>query len=161
MYLSLPLPSTTTRTMTVTVFYGNGSALPLTYTVTVLKHGCCKDLVQALSTECCLKPDESILLAEVNFTNSVFSIFSVEVVLQLSSILSNQWLFTFQVYNHKIFRYLENPFESLSSIKDDEHIVAYILPKKHEKLPRLAILHWKERYSWSLMFILFLMSVVF
>eukprot|EP00268_Persea_americana_P027801 TRINITY_DN27076_c0_g1_i2.p1 TRINITY_DN27076_c0_g1~~TRINITY_DN27076_c0_g1_i2.p1 ORF type:complete len:926 (-),score=172.52 TRINITY_DN27076_c0_g1_i2:429-3206(-) len=118
MYLSLPLPSTTTRTMTITVLYGSGSALPRPYTVTVLKHGFCKDLIEALSTECCLKTVESILLAEV--------------------------------YNHKIFRYLENPFESLSSIKDDEHIVAYILPKNHEKLPRLEILHWKERSTGDL-----------
>lgn len=72
MYLSLPLPSTATRTMTVTIFYGNGSALPMPYTVTVLKHGCIKDLTQALGTECCLKIDESILLAEVNLTAIVF-----------------------------------------------------------------------------------------
>ncbi|KAJ8626189.1 hypothetical protein MRB53_019496 [Persea americana] len=118
MYLSLPLPSTATRTMTVTIFYGNGSALPMPYTVTVLKHGCIKDLTQALGTVCCLKIDESILLAEI--------------------------------YNHKIYRYLENPVEALSGIKDDEHIVAYILPKRHEKFPRLEILHRKERSTGDL-----------
>ncbi|KAI8000010.1 Ubiquitin carboxyl-terminal hydrolase 9 [Camellia lanceoleosa] len=69
MYLSLPLPSIATRTMTVTVFYGDGSGLPTQYTVTILKHGCCKDL------------DRS-------------------------------------------------PLEPLPSIKDDEHIVAYRLPKR-------------------------------
>ncbi|KAG2676917.1 hypothetical protein I3760_12G073900 [Carya illinoinensis] len=65
MYLSLPLPSTVTRIMTVTMFYGDGSGLPMPYTVTVFKHGCCKDLTQALATACCLKGDESLLLAEV------------------------------------------------------------------------------------------------
>lgn len=65
MYLSLPLPSTVTRTMTVTMFYGDGSGLPMPYTVPVLKHGCCKDLIQALGAACCLKGDESLLLAEV------------------------------------------------------------------------------------------------
>lgn len=65
MYLTLPLPSSVTRTMTVTVFYGDGSGLPMPYTVTVLKHGCCKDLIQALGAACCLRPDESLLLAEV------------------------------------------------------------------------------------------------
>ncbi|KAF5477969.1 hypothetical protein F2P56_004572 [Juglans regia] len=65
MYLSLPMPSTVTRTMTVTMFYGDGSGLPKPYTVTVPKHGCCKDLSQALGTACCLKGDESLLLAEV------------------------------------------------------------------------------------------------
>ncbi|GMP56564.1 hypothetical protein CsSME_00020998 [Camellia sinensis var. sinensis] len=108
MYLTLPLPSTTTRTMTVTVFYSDGSGLPTQYTVTLLKHGCCKDLSQALSTTCCLRSDESLLLAEV--------------------------------YEHRTYRYLENPSEPLPSIKDDEHIVAYGLPKRAE-LTRLEICH--------------------
>ncbi|CAL5430101.1 unnamed protein product [Camellia sinensis] len=106
MYLSLPLPST--RTMTVTVFYGDVSGLPTQYTVTVLKHGFCKDLRQALSTACCLRSDEILLLAEV--------------------------------YEHRIYRYLESPLEPLRSIKDDEHIVAYRLPKRAE-LTRLEICH--------------------
>lgn len=66
MYLTLPLPSNATRIMTVTVFYCDGSGLPMSYTMTVPKHGSCKDLSQALSTACCLRPDESLLLAEVN-----------------------------------------------------------------------------------------------
>ncbi|GAA0154693.1 cysteine protease [Lithospermum erythrorhizon] len=109
MYLSLPLPSTATRSMTVTVFYADGSRLPMPYTVTVLKQGCCKDLNQALATECCLRSDECLLLAEV--------------------------------YDHRIYRYLETPSEQLVSIKDDEHIVAYRLPKKASQLTRLEICH--------------------
>ncbi|CAI9100996.1 OLC1v1038210C1 [Oldenlandia corymbosa var. corymbosa] len=65
MYLSLPLPSTATRDMTVTVFHGDGSGLPAPYTITVLKQGCCKDLIQALGTACDLRTDEYLLLAEV------------------------------------------------------------------------------------------------
>lgn len=115
MYLSLPLPSTVTRTITVTVFYGDGSGLPMPYTVTVLKHGCCKDLTQALANVCCLKKEENILLAEV--------------------------------YEHKIYRYLENPLEPLASIKDDEHIVGYRLPKRLSGLTRLEIIHrCQEKY---------------
>ncbi|XP_071919335.1 ubiquitin carboxyl-terminal hydrolase 9-like isoform X3 [Coffea arabica] len=109
MYLSLPLPSTATRTMTVTVFYGDGSGLPMPYTVTVLKHGCCKDLIQALGAACCLRTDEYLLLAEV--------------------------------YEHRIYRYLENPSEVLGTIKDDEHIVAFRLPKNGAELTRLEIAH--------------------
>ncbi|XP_058770669.1 ubiquitin carboxyl-terminal hydrolase 9-like [Vicia villosa] len=108
MYLSLPLPSTVTRTMTVTVFYCDGSGLPMPYTVNVLKHGCCRDLCQALGTACCLKSDEMLLLAEV--------------------------------YEHKIYRYLENPLESLTSIKDEEHIVAYRL-KNGAKKTKLEVVH--------------------
>ncbi|KAL2325258.1 hypothetical protein Fmac_024316 [Flemingia macrophylla] len=108
MYLSLPLPSTVTRTMTVTVFNCDGSALPMPYTVTTLKHGCCRDLCQVLGTACCLKSDEMLLLAEV--------------------------------YEHKIYRYLENPLEPLSSIKDDEHIVAYRVKSGARKM-KLEIMH--------------------
>lgn len=109
MYLSLPLPSTVTRMMTVTVFYGDGSGLPMPFTVTVLKHGCCKDLILALGVACCLRNDEYLLLAEV--------------------------------YDHKIYRYIENPSEVLGSIKDDDHIVAYRLPKRAADLTRLEICH--------------------
>ncbi|XP_057511113.1 LOW QUALITY PROTEIN: ubiquitin carboxyl-terminal hydrolase 9-like [Actinidia eriantha] len=109
MYLSLPLPSTVTRTMTVTVFYSDGSGLPMPYTVTVLKHGCWKDLNLGLATACCLRSDESLLLAEV--------------------------------YEHRIYRYLDSPLEPLSSIKDDDHIVAYRFPKKWAELTRLEICH--------------------
>lgn len=109
MYLSLPLPSTVTRPMTVTVFYGDGSGLPMPYTVTLLKQGCCKDLSEALSTACCLKSNEILLLAEV--------------------------------YEHRIFRYLENPSESLASIKEDDHIVAYRLSKNLVGRTRVEIIH--------------------
>ncbi|RYQ91432.1 hypothetical protein Ahy_B09g097304 isoform B [Arachis hypogaea] len=108
MYLSLPLPSTVTRSMTVTVFYSDGSGLPMPYTVTVLKHGCCRDLSNALAAACCLKSDEMLLLAEV--------------------------------YEHKIYRYLETPLEPLASIKDDEHIVAYRL-KSGARKTKLEIMH--------------------
>lgn len=51
-------------------------------------------------------------------------------------------LYTFnsQVYEHKIYRYLENPLEPLASIKDDEHIVAYRLRKGAQKT-KLEIVH--------------------
>ncbi|OVA20111.1 Ubiquitin carboxyl-terminal hydrolases family 2 [Macleaya cordata] len=117
MYLSLPLPSMVSRAMTITVFYGDGRGLPMPYTVSVLKHGCLKDLLQALSTGCCLKSDESLLLAEV--------------------------------YDHRIFRYLENPFEPLSTIKDDERIVAYRVPKRQEGLTRLEIIHRNKEKCMS------------
>ncbi|KAA8516826.1 hypothetical protein F0562_017356 [Nyssa sinensis] len=65
MYLSLPLPSTTMRTMTLTVLSTNGTALPSPITITVPKYGRCKDLVQALSTACSLRDDETLLVAEI------------------------------------------------------------------------------------------------
>nr|TKR75027.1 ubiquitin carboxyl-terminal hydrolase 9-like isoform X3 [Populus alba] len=109
MYLSLPLPSTVTRSMTVTVFYGDGSGLPMPYTISVLKHGNCRDLSQALGTACCLKGGESLLLAEV--------------------------------FDHKIYRLLENPFEPLVSIKDEDRIVAYRFSGKGTGRRKLEIIH--------------------
>ncbi|KAJ6752357.1 hypothetical protein OIU85_002758 [Salix viminalis] len=112
MYLSLPLPSTVTRSMTVTVFYGDGSGLPMPYTISVLKHGNCRDLSQALGTACCLKGGESLLLAEV--------------------------------FDHKIYRLLENPFEPLVSIKDEDRIVAYRFSGKGAGRKKLEIIHQEK-----------------
>ncbi|XP_030454010.2 ubiquitin carboxyl-terminal hydrolase 9-like [Syzygium oleosum] len=113
MYLTLPLPSSVTRTMTVTVFYGDGSGLLTPFTVTVLKHGCCKDLTQTLGAACCLRADECLLLAEV--------------------------------YEHRIYRYLDNSLD-LSSIKDEDYIVAYRLPKVGAGRTKVEITHrWLER----------------
>jgi hypothetical protein len=61
-------------------------------------------------------------------------VFFLLYVLVIFSVLS-------QVYDHKIFRYLENPIESLISIKDEDLIVAYRLPAGHNKLVRLEIVH--------------------
>lgn len=147
MYLTLPLPSTVTRTMTVTVFYANGSGLPMPFTVTLMKHGCCKDLILALSTACCLKIDEGLLLAEVMIVISfsflvLFLTISVIFLLQRLNSLS----FFYQVYNHQIFRFFENPAELISSIKDDEHIVAYRFDRKQGGKIKLEIVNrWQEK----------------
>ncbi|GKV04041.1 hypothetical protein SLEP1_g16256 [Rubroshorea leprosula] len=117
MYLSLPLPSTITRTMTVTVFSADGSGLPMPFTVSVLKNGYVKDLIQALGSACCLKSDEILLLAEV--------------------------------YESKIYRYLEMPLASLCSIKDDEHIVAFRFHKNTVGKTRLQIFHRCQEKSPS------------
>uniref|UniRef100_A0A2P2KY21 Ubiquitin carboxyl-terminal hydrolase n=1 Tax=Rhizophora mucronata TaxID=61149 RepID=A0A2P2KY21_RHIMU len=109
MYLSVPLPSTVKRSMTVTVFYGDGSGLPMPYTVSVVKHGHCRDLIQALGAACCLKSDESLLLAEV--------------------------------YEHKVYRLLENPVEPLASIKDEDHVVAYRLSENGAGKRKLEMVH--------------------
>ncbi|KAJ9554852.1 hypothetical protein OSB04_009466 [Centaurea solstitialis] len=72
-YLSLPLPSTTMRTMTLTVLSTDGTTLPIPVTVTVPKYGKFKDLIQALSTACSLREDETLLVAEI-YNNRVLRI---------------------------------------------------------------------------------------
>ncbi|XP_031494374.1 ubiquitin carboxyl-terminal hydrolase 9-like isoform X1 [Nymphaea colorata] len=57
---------------------------------------------------------------------------------------ADECLLLVEVYNHRIYRYLDNPYEPLSAIKDDDRIVAYRLPSKHEKLLRLELLHQRS-----------------
>ncbi|KAL9427872.1 hypothetical protein AB3S75_029957 [Citrus x aurantiifolia] len=109
MYLSLPLQATTTRTMTVTVFTSDGSALPSSYTVTVPKHGRCRDLIQVLGNICSLKQSEELKVAEIQ--------------------------------NHSIQRFLDDPLISLSTIKDDDHLAAYRVPKLVKKAVFLQLIH--------------------
>ncbi|KAL3817855.1 hypothetical protein ACJIZ3_003760 [Penstemon smallii] len=54
---------------------------------------------------------------------------------------SNEYLLLAEVYEHRIYRYLENPSEPLATIKDDEVIVAYRLPKRESGSTRLEICH--------------------
>lgn len=66
--------------MTVTVFTCDGSALPAAYTLTVPKHGRCRDLIQALSNACSLQFSEKLLLAEVghvNYTVLLYNVFAI------------------------------------------------------------------------------------
>ncbi|XP_011070400.1 ubiquitin carboxyl-terminal hydrolase 10 [Sesamum indicum] len=53
----------------------------------------------------------------------------------------DEYLLLAEVYEHRIYRYLEIPSEPLATIKDDEHIVAYRLPKTEAKFTRLEIWH--------------------
>ncbi|PIA54251.1 hypothetical protein AQUCO_00900653v1 [Aquilegia coerulea] len=109
MYLSLPLPSTSMRTMTVTVLSTDGISQPSSHTVVVPKYGKCKDLIQALSSACCLKSDETLLVAEI--------------------------------YNHQVIRYLEEPSDLLSLIRDEDRLAAYRLPKDLENSPLVVFVH--------------------
>nr|GME00539.1 ubiquitin carboxyl-terminal hydrolase 9 [Ipomoea batatas] len=54
---------------------------------------------------------------------------------------SDEYLLLAEVYDHRIFRYLDNSSDQLHSIKDDEHIVAYRLPKRAARLTKLEICH--------------------
>lgn len=50
------------------------------------------------------------------------------------------------MYDHKVFKYYENPRELLNGIKDNEHIVAYRFKQMH-KGPgkvKLEILHGEQ-----------------
>ncbi|XP_057437889.1 ubiquitin carboxyl-terminal hydrolase 5 [Lotus japonicus] len=115
MYLSLPLQSTGTRTMTATVFTCDGTALPSPITVTVSKQGRCRDLIQALSNACSLKPNERLLLVEIR--------------------------------NHLIHRFFEDPLQLLSSIKDDDRLAVYKIPKMEKNTKYLQLIHRRREQN--------------
>ncbi|KAK8512013.1 hypothetical protein V6N12_074697 [Hibiscus sabdariffa] len=59
---------------------------------------------------------------------------------------SDEHLLLAEVFENKIYRYLEMPLEPLISIKDDEHIVAFRYPKKGMGKTKLVIFHrWQEK----------------
>lgn len=53
----------------------------------------------------------------------------------------------FQVYAHKVFKYLETPLLSLSGIRDNDCIVAYRFNQMHRGpgKAKLEILHWEQK----------------
>uniref|UniRef100_A0A5B7BYP1 Ubiquitin carboxyl-terminal hydrolase n=1 Tax=Davidia involucrata TaxID=16924 RepID=A0A5B7BYP1_DAVIN len=119
MYLSLPLPSTTMRTMTLTVLSTSGTALPFPVTITVPKDGTCKDLVQALSTTCSLRDDETLLMAEI-FNDRIL---------------------------HFLNRPYDS-IDSIDLIRDGDRLVAYRLPKDSETSPLVVFMHQQgEKHS--------------
>ena len=46
-----------------------------------------------------------------------------------------------QVYNYRIIRYLEEPADSLSLIRDGDRLVAYRLAKDDEQVPLVVFMH--------------------
>lgn len=95
MYLSLPLQSTATRTLTVTIFSSDGGLLPNVCTVTVPKQGRCRDLIQALSAACSLKPSEKLLLAEIQ--NHLIHRFFEDPLISLSCIKDDDHLAAYRI----------------------------------------------------------------
>ncbi|KAG9149373.1 hypothetical protein Leryth_003335 [Lithospermum erythrorhizon] len=95
MYLSLPLQPTTTRSMTVTVFTCDASALPTACTVSIPKHGRCRDLIQALSEACSLNHNEKLLLAEIR--GHVIHRFIEDPLVSISSIKDEAHLAAYKI----------------------------------------------------------------
>lgn len=46
-----------------------------------------------------------------------------------------------QIYNNRIIRFLEEPADSLSLIRDEDCLVAYRLAKDTEKVPLVVFMH--------------------
>ncbi|MCL7028140.1 hypothetical protein MKW94_026715 [Papaver nudicaule] len=57
------------------------------------------------------------------------------------SLKNSEALLVAEIYNNRIIRYLEEPSDSLSLIRDDDRLVAYRLVKEHEELPLVVFMH--------------------
>lgn len=124
----------------VTVINTDGSAQPSPCTVSVPKFGKCEDLVRALSIACSLGSDETLLVAEVYFqflTNVKMLTLNVETSADRGRCI------LFQVYNNCIIRYLEEPADSLTLIRDQDQLVAYRLARETDNVPLVVFMHQK------------------
>ncbi|KAI3974550.1 hypothetical protein MKX01_020322 [Papaver californicum] len=54
---------------------------------------------------------------------------------------NSEALLVAEIYNNRVIRYLEEPSDSLSLIRDDDRLAAYRLPKEHEELPVVVFMH--------------------
>ncbi|KAL4578562.1 hypothetical protein LXL04_014686 [Taraxacum kok-saghyz] len=57
------------------------------------------------------------------------------------SLANDETLLVAEVYNNHIIRFLGEPTDSLSLIRDDDRLVAYKLHKDFEKFPRIVFVH--------------------
>lgn len=57
------------------------------------------------------------------------------------SLRIDETLLVAEIYNHRIIRFLEDPADSLSLIRDEDRLVAYRLPKASEKEAIVVFMH--------------------
>ncbi|EXB39662.1 Ubiquitin carboxyl-terminal hydrolase 8 [Morus notabilis] len=64
------------------------------------------------------------------------------------SLESGETLLVVEIYNNRIIRYLEEPTDSLSLIRDEDRLVAYRLMKDIEQVPLVVFMHQRieEQY---------------
>ncbi|KAF8403395.1 hypothetical protein HHK36_011497 [Tetracentron sinense] len=66
------------------------------------------------------------------------------------SLRSDETLLVAEIYNNRIIRYLEEPSDSLSLIRDGDRLAAYRLPKDLEKLPLVVFMHQRMEEQYIL-----------
>ncbi|XP_062171940.1 ubiquitin carboxyl-terminal hydrolase 8 isoform X3 [Alnus glutinosa] len=64
------------------------------------------------------------------------------------SLGSDETLLVAEIYNNRIIRYLEEPADSLSLIRDDDRLVAYRLAKDTEKVPLVVFMHQRMEENY-------------
>ncbi|XP_062112375.1 ubiquitin carboxyl-terminal hydrolase 8-like isoform X2 [Humulus lupulus] len=57
------------------------------------------------------------------------------------SLQDDETLLVAEIYKNRVFRFLEDPVDSLALIRDDDRLVAYRLPKESEKFTLVVFMH--------------------
>ncbi|XP_047313700.1 ubiquitin carboxyl-terminal hydrolase 5 [Impatiens glandulifera] len=68
----------------------------------------------------------------------------IQAISNSSSLKHNEKLLLAEIRGHLIHKFLEDPLISLSSIKDDDHIAAYKIPKSTKNTKYLQLVHRRE-----------------
>lgn len=121
MYLSLPLPSTTMRTMTLTVVSNT-----------------CDGMSQ-------LSPYTISVPKHGKFEDLTRALSTA------CSLGPDEALLVAEVYNNRIIRFLEDPADSLSLIRDADKLVAYRFPKDNVDTPLVVFINQRmeEQYIYG------------
>ncbi|XP_006592791.1 ubiquitin carboxyl-terminal hydrolase 8 isoform X2 [Glycine max] len=121
MYLSLPLPSTTVRTMTITVVSGNGGEMSQ------------------------LSPYTITVPKNGRFEDLTRALGIA------CSLGADETLLVAEVYNNCIIRFLEDPTDSLSLIRDADKLVAYRFLKCNVDAPLVVFINQRmeEQYVYG------------
>eukprot|EP01018_Ginkgo_biloba_P010742 Gb_11501 [translate_table: standard] len=70
----------------------------------------------------------------------------VQAVSTACSLRNEEKLLLTEIYNHRIIRNLEESFEALSAIRDDDRLAAYRLLKVQEEAPLVELMHRRKDY---------------
>ncbi|KAI7750590.1 hypothetical protein M8C21_022499 [Ambrosia artemisiifolia] len=68
----------------------------------------------------------------------------VQAVSRACGLKQNEKVFLAEIRNHLIHQFLEDPLMSLSSIKDDDHLSAYKIPKSMKNTKFLQLIHRRQ-----------------
>ncbi|XP_042511802.1 ubiquitin carboxyl-terminal hydrolase 8-like [Macadamia integrifolia] len=72
----------------------------------------------------------------------------IQALSKACSLRSDETLLVAEIYANRIIRYLEEPADSLSLIRDDDRLVAYRLPKDLDRFPLVVFMHQRvEQYN--------------
>uniref|UniRef100_A0A2P2M481 ubiquitinyl hydrolase 1 n=1 Tax=Rhizophora mucronata TaxID=61149 RepID=A0A2P2M481_RHIMU len=73
----------------------------------------------------------------------------LEALSTVCSLRSDERLLVAEVYKNKIFRFLEEPSDSLALIRDDDTLVAYRLPKSDEVSSLVVFMHQRLEKAYN------------